>query len=104
MESLGTSPKRNEGCDSGPRSVAAESRPAAPAILMEKRAMKKEVITHLFTKLLWQGISKGPCGLQVKLPPVSLPTAQCRLNTVPFIAVHQTGKLFIPIFIVFGMT
>ena len=42
MESLGTSPKRNDGGDGRPWGVAAQSWAAAPATLTEKRAMKKE--------------------------------------------------------------
>ena len=42
MESLGTSPKRNDGGDGRPWGVAAQSWATAPATLTEKRAMKKE--------------------------------------------------------------
>ena len=48
---------------------------------------------------------KEPLCLCVKLPPVSnaYHTRQ-RLHTVPLIAERQAGKLWIPIFIVFGLT
>ena len=42
MESLGTSPKQNDGGDGRPQSVAAKSRATGPETLTEKRAMKKE--------------------------------------------------------------
>ena len=42
MESLGTSPKRNDGGDGRPWGVAAQSWATAHATLTEKRAMKKE--------------------------------------------------------------
>ena len=42
MESLGTSPKRNDGGDGRPWGVAAQSWTTAPATLTEKRAIKKE--------------------------------------------------------------
>ena len=42
MESLGTSPKRNDGGDGRPWGVAAQSWATAPATLTEKRAMKKK--------------------------------------------------------------
>ena len=42
MESLGTSPKRNDGGDGRPWGVAAQSWATAPATLTKKRAMKKE--------------------------------------------------------------
>ena len=42
MESFGISHKQNDGCGGKPPSVAASSRAATPAILTEKRAMKKE--------------------------------------------------------------
>ena len=43
MESLGTSTKRNDGCDEGWMcSVADQSLAAAPATLTEKQAMKKK--------------------------------------------------------------
>ena len=45
MESLGTSPKRNDGGDGRPWGVAAQSWATAPATLVEKRAMKKEELT-----------------------------------------------------------
>ena len=42
MESLGTSPERNGGCDGRPWSEAAHSQAAAPATLTKKWTMKKE--------------------------------------------------------------
>ena len=42
MESLGTSPKRNDGGDGRPWGVEAQFWATAPATLTEKRAMKKE--------------------------------------------------------------
>ena len=50
MESLKTSPKRNDKGDGRPWGVAAQSWAASPATLTEKRAMKKqeeEEILHL---------------------------------------------------------
>ena len=53
-----------------------------------------------------QETAKGPFGLQVKLPPAHAPVyhTRRRLHTVPLIAERQAGKLWIPIFAVFGMT
>ena len=42
MESLGTSPEQNDGCDGRQWGVAAWFRAAAPATLTEKQEMKKE--------------------------------------------------------------
>ena len=60
------------------------------------------VITSLLTKLLGQETAKGPFGLRVKLPPFC--HTRWRLHTVPFIAKRQAGKLWISIFLVFGVT
>ena len=46
--------------------------------------------------------AKGSFGVQVKLP--SLYHTRWRFHTVPFNAERQAGKLWIPIFLVFGLT
>ena len=52
-----------------------------------------------------QETAKGPFGLRVKLPPAPpVYRTRRRLHTVPLIAERQAGKLWIPIFIVFGLT
>ena len=51
MESLGTSPKRNDGGDGRLWSVAAQSWATAPATLTEKRAMKKEEEDFLLNEI-----------------------------------------------------
>ena len=59
----------------------------------------------LFTKLPWPGDSEGTfrsSSQAATCPPVD--HTQRRLHTVPLIAERQAGKLWIPIFIVFGMT
>ena len=59
----------------------------------------------LFTKLPWPGDSEGTVRSSSQAatgPPVY--HTQRRLHTVPLIAERQAGKLWIPIFIVFGMT
>ena len=59
----------------------------------------------LFTKLPWPGDSKGTfrsSSQAATCPPVY--HTRRRLHTVPFNAERQAGKLWIPIFIVFGLT
>ena len=51
MESLGTSPKRNDGGDGRPWGVAAQSWATALATLTEKRAMKKEEEEQIDSRL-----------------------------------------------------
>ena len=59
----------------------------------------------LFTKLPWPGDSEGTfrSSSQATICPPVYHTRR-RLHTVPLIAEHQAGKLWIPIFIVFGLT
>ena len=59
----------------------------------------------LFTKLPWPGDSEGTfrsSSQAATCPPVY--HTRRRLHTVPFNAEHQAGKLWIPSFIVFGLT
>ena len=59
----------------------------------------------LFTKLPWPGDSEGnfrSSSQAATCPPVY--HTRRRLHTVPFNAERQAGKLWIPIFIVFGLT
>ena len=59
----------------------------------------------LFTKLPWPRDSEGTfrsSSQAATCPPVY--HTQWRLHTVPLIAERQAGKLWIPIFIVFGLT
>ena len=59
----------------------------------------------LFTKLPWQGDSEGTfrsSSQAATCPPVY--HTRRRLHTIPLIAERQAGKLWIPIFIVFGLT
>ena len=59
----------------------------------------------LFTKLSWSGDSEGAFWSLIQavtFPPVF--HARWRLHTVPWIAERQAGKLWLPIFIVFGLT
>ena len=59
----------------------------------------------LFTKLPWPGDSEGTfrsSSQAATCPPVY--HTRRRLHTVPLIAERQAGKLWIPIFIVFGLT
>ena len=59
----------------------------------------------LFTKLPWPGDSKGTfrsSSQAATFPPVY--HTRWRLHTIPFNAECQAGKLWIPIFIVFGLT
>ena len=59
----------------------------------------------LFTKLPWPGDSEGTFRSSSQAP--TCPPVyhkRRRLYTVPFNAERQAGKLWIPIFIVFGMT
>ena len=59
----------------------------------------------LFTKLPWPGDSEGTfrsLSQAATCPPVY--HTRRRLHTVPFNAERQAGKLWIPIFIVFGLT
>ena len=60
------------------------------------------VITFYSGSCLGKEKAKGPFGLWVKLPHVY--HAGRRFHTVPLIAKRQAGKLWIPIFIVFGMS
>ena len=58
----------------------------------------------LFTQLPWPGDSEGTfrsSSQAATCPPVY--HTQRRLHTVPLIAEYQAGKLWIPIFIVFGL-
>ena len=59
----------------------------------------------LFTKLPWPGDSEGTfrSSSQAATCP-SVYHTRWRLHTVPLIAERQAGKLWIPIFIVFGLT
>ena len=59
----------------------------------------------LFTKLPWPGDSEGTfrsSSQAATCPPVY--HTRRRLHTVPLIAERQAGKLWIPLFIVFGLT
>ena len=59
----------------------------------------------LFTKLSWRGDSEGTfrsSSQAATCPPVY--HTRWRLYTVPLIADHQAGKLWIPIFVEFGLT
>ena len=59
----------------------------------------------IFTKLPWPGDSEGTfrsSSQAATCPPVY--HTRRRLHTVPFNAERQAGKLWIPIFIVFGLT
>ena len=59
----------------------------------------------LFTKLPWPGNSKGTfrsSSQAATCPPVYY--TRRRLHTVPLIAECQAGKMWIPIFIIFGLT
>ena len=60
------------------------------------------VITYYSPSCLGQEAAKGSFCVRIKLPPVY--HIRWRLQTVPFIAVRQAGKLWTPIFIVFGLT
>ena len=63
------------------------------------------VITFYFTKLPWPGNSERTfrsSSQAATCPPVY--HTRRRLHTVPLIAERQAGKLWIPIFIVFGLT
>ena len=56
----------------------------------------------MFTELTWQRETNGHFDLWVNLPPVY--HAQCwKLHTVPLIAERQAGKLWTPMFLVFGL-
>ena len=46
--------------------------------------------------------AKGPFGHRTKLTPVY--HTRWRLHTLPLITERQTGKLSIPLFVVFGLT
>ena len=59
----------------------------------------------LFTKLPWPGDSEGTfrsSSQAASCPPVY--HTRRKLHTVPLIAERQAGKLWIPVFIVFGLT
>ena len=62
------------------------------------------VIAFYSLTQLSQETAKGPFDLRVKLPPAHQSITRRRLHTVPLIAERQAGKLWIPIFIVFGLT
>ena len=63
------------------------------------------VITFYSPNCLGQETAKGPFGLRVKLPPAHLCTTHGGSFTLSLlIAERQAGKLWIPIFIVFGLT
>ena len=60
------------------------------------------VITFYLPSYLGQKTAKWLFGLRVKLPPVY--RTRWRLHTIPLFAERQSGKLWISIFIVFGLT
>ena len=63
------------------------------------------LITFYSPSCLGQETAKETFGLRVKLPPAHpVYHTRWRLHTVPLIAERQAGKLWIPIFIVFGLT
>ena len=63
------------------------------------------VITFYSPSCLGQETAKGPFGLRVKLPPAHLSTTHGGGFTLSLFNVErQAGKLWIPIFIVFGLT
>ena len=63
------------------------------------------VITFYSPSCLGQETAKWPFGLRVKLPPAHLSTTHGGGFTLSLlIAERQAGKLWIPIFIVFGLT
>ena len=62
-------------------------------------------ISFLFTKLLWAGGSKMTFRSSSQAATYSaVYYTRWRLHTVPFIAKRQARKLWIQIFIVFGLT
>ena len=60
------------------------------------------IIAFYSPSCLGQETAEEPFGLRVKLPPVY--NTPWIFHTVPLIAGLQTGKLWIPIFIIFGLT
>ena len=64
--------------------------------------LAKIVIIIYSLSCLGQETEKEPFSFPVKLPPVY--HTQWKLHTVPFIAERQAGKLWISVFIVFGLT
>ena len=79
-----------------------------PYSVSSKQRMKRAkvafviVITFYSPSCLGQETAKGLFGLRVELPPVDL--ALRKLHAVPLIAERKAAKLWIPIFIVSGLT